>query len=55
MTTNAVLFMAGSFIFVLGLTSWSFARILRHQRHHDPDGIGPAQPPEPPLTEQPRR
>lgn len=54
MTTAAMFFMAGSWIFVLGLTFWSFARILKHQRHMDPDGIGPAQPPEPPLTEQGR-
>ena len=51
MTTAAMIFMAGSWIFVLGLTFWSFARILRHQKHHDPDGIGPAQPPVGGMTE----
>jgi hypothetical protein len=52
MTTAAMLFMAGSWIFVLGLMLWSFNKILRHQAHHDPDSIGPAQPPEPPMTER---
>ncbi len=54
MTTYAVLFMAISWLFVLGLVSWSFRRILGHKRHHDSDGIGPAQPPVPPLTEEGR-
>ena len=52
MTTAAVIFMALSWIFVLGLMSWSFRRILTHQKHFDPDGIGPAQPPVPGLTER---
>jgi len=52
MTTGAVLFMAGSWAFALGLTTWSFAKILRHQAHHDPDGIGPAEPPVPPLADR---
>ena len=55
MTTGAVLFMLASWIFVLGLTGWSYARVLGHRRHFDPDGIGPAQPPEPPLTERASR
>ena len=29
MTTNAVIFMAASWTFVLGLTVWAFSRILR--------------------------
>ncbi len=29
MTTAAVIFMAGSWTFVLGLTLWSFAKILK--------------------------
>ena len=29
MTTAAVIFMAASWTFVLGLTLWSFARILK--------------------------
>ena len=45
MTTQAIIFMAASWIFVLGLTFWSFARLLRDQKHFDPDGIGPASPP----------
>lgn len=53
MTVGAFVFMAASWIFVLGLTFWSFARILRTQRHFDPDGIGPASPPEPAQTERP--
>ena len=52
MTSSAIFFMAASWIFVLGLTGWSFKRIMGHQAHHDPDGIGPAQPPEPGLTER---
>ncbi len=51
MTSAALLFLIASWAFVLGLMFWCFARILRLQRHHDPDGIGPAQPPVPPLTE----
>lgn len=31
MTTGAFLFMAGSWAFVLGLTAWSFWRILQVQ------------------------
>ncbi len=49
MSPGAMLFMALSWSFVLGLTFWAFGRILRHQKHLDPDGIGPASPPEPPL------
>lgn len=45
MTTGAILFMAVSWTFVLGLTFWSFSRLLRDQKHFDPDGIGPASPP----------
>lgn len=52
MTTAAVFFLAASWIFVLSLMGWAFRRILGHQKHHDPDGIGPAQPPVPPLTER---
>lgn len=29
MTTSAMIFMAGSWAFVLGLTLWSFSRILK--------------------------
>ena len=52
MTTAAIFFLAFSWIFVLGLTFWSFKKIMGHQAHFDPDGIGPAQPPVPGLTEQ---
>lgn len=45
MSTGAMLFMAGSWAFVLGLTAWSFYRLLTNKRHHDPDGIGPGAPP----------
>ncbi|HEX8391330.1 MAG TPA: hypothetical protein VF665_03145 [Longimicrobium sp.] len=45
MSPGALLFMALAWIFVLGLTFWSFARILRAQAHFAPDGIGPAAPP----------
>lgn len=49
MTTGAIIFMALSWVFVLGLLAWSYNRILRHPKHLDPDGIGPARPAEPPL------
>lgn len=29
MTTAAMVFMAGSWLFVLGLTAWAFSRILK--------------------------
>lgn len=45
MTTNAIIFMAMSWIAVIGLVSWSYKRLLSNPRHHDPDGIGPASPP----------
>jgi hypothetical protein len=47
MTTQAIIFMVLSWTFVLGLTLWSFAKIMKKQAHHDPDGIGPASPPVP--------
>lgn len=49
MSTGAVVFLVLSWSFVLGLTGWAFRRILKHPGHLDPDGIGPAAPPEPPL------
>jgi len=55
MTTGALIFMLLSWAFVLGLMWWSFAKILRHQGHHDPDGLGPARPPEPPLKGAPKK
>ena len=45
MTLPAILFMAASWIFVLGLAAWSFSRLLGNRKHFDPDGIGPAVPP----------
>lgn len=45
MTTGAMLFMAGSWGFVLGLMFWSFAKILRHRDHTDADGTIPGEPP----------
>ena len=47
MSTGAIVFLALSWLFVLGLTGWAFMRILRSQRHFDPDGIGPDAPPQP--------
>jgi hypothetical protein len=59
MSTGALIFMLASWAFVLGLTFWSFAKILQKQRHFDPDGLGPAAPPEPgavdPTSGPPRR
>ncbi len=52
MSAGALLFMLVSWSFVLGLTVWSFARILTLKKHFDPDGIGPAQPPEPGAAER---
>lgn len=52
MSTGAILFMAGSWIFVLGLTFWSFYKLMTLQKHHDPDGIGPAVPPVKARTEK---
>ena len=51
MTAGALVFMTVSWTFVLGLMIWSFSKILRNQRHFDPDGIGPASPPEPPRVD----
>jgi hypothetical protein len=57
MTTGALVFLILSWTFVLGLTFWSFSRILSGKRHFDPDGIGPASPPVPGAAEDrtPRR
>lgn len=46
--------MAVSWTVVLSLVGWSYYRILTHREHHDPDGIGPAQPEVPGRTETPR-
>jgi len=54
MTTGAIVFMAMSWGVALGLMAWSYSRILRGKKHHDPDGIGPAQPPVPGTTESDR-
>ena len=54
MSTGAWIFLVVSWSFVLGLMFWSFARILKTQRHFDPDGIGPAVPPEPAATDRGR-
>jgi hypothetical protein len=53
MSTGALIFMALSWAFVLGLMGWSFGKILRNQKHFDPDGIGPGSPPVPPAAPQP--
>ena len=50
MTAGAIVFMLLSWAAVLGLVGWAFYRILTHKRHFDPDGTGPASPPEPALT-----
>lgn len=49
-----VIFWLGSWAFVLGLTAWSFKRLLSDQgeKHFDPDGIGPAKPPVPGRAER---
>jgi hypothetical protein len=54
MSTGAIIFMALSWGFVLGITFWSFARILRQKAHHDPDSLGPAAPPVPGRAERPQ-
>jgi hypothetical protein len=53
MSTGALIFMLLSWAFVLGLMSWSFGKILRTQKHFDPDGIGPGSPPVPPAAPPP--
>jgi hypothetical protein len=57
MSTGAAVFMAVAWTFVLGLTFWAFRKILRTEKHFDPDGIGPASPPVPGAAEDraPRR
>lgn len=64
MSTGALIFMICAWTFVLGLMSWSFAKILRGKDHFDPDGIGPASPPVagladpksgPPRTRSPKK
>ncbi|CAN5842932.1 hypothetical protein BH20GEM3_BH20GEM3_00100 [soil metagenome] len=50
MSTGALIFMALSWTFVLGLTGWAYSQILRGKQHFDPDGIGPASPPVPPRV-----
>jgi hypothetical protein len=45
MTTGALIFMLASWTCVLGLTFWSFAKIMKKSAHHDPDSIGPMAPP----------
>jgi hypothetical protein len=54
MSTGAIIFMVLSWGFVLGLTFWSFSRILRRKAHHDPDSLGPAAPPIPGRAERPK-
>jgi hypothetical protein len=44
MSPVAIVFWLASWSCVLGLTTFCFARVLRHRRHHDPDGTGPAAP-----------
>jgi hypothetical protein len=52
MSGGAIAFMATSWTFVLGLTAWSFWKLLVDQKHFDPDGIGPLEPPEPPHAKK---
>ncbi|MHB1070587.1 MAG: hypothetical protein ACYC1W_12090 [Gemmatimonadaceae bacterium] len=54
MSTSAIVFMAGSWTFVLGLTFWAFYKLLQDKKHFDPDGIGPAAPEVPAETERPK-
>lgn len=54
MSTGAIIFMALSWAFVLGLMAWAFHRLLNLKAHHDPDGIGPASPPVPPAAGHPK-
>lgn len=35
------------------LTIWTFARIIGGKKHFDPDGVGPARPPEPGKADRP--
>lgn len=47
MSTGAIIFMAISWTFVLGLLAWSYYRIMTAKDHFDPDGTGPDKPPVP--------
>lgn len=47
MSRGAIVMMLFSWAFILGLMFWSFGRVLRKKKHHDPDSIGPLGPPEP--------
>ena len=42
MTTSAIIFMLGSWGFVLGLTTWCVARIMTLRRRAESDGVDPA-------------
>jgi hypothetical protein len=52
MSGGAIAFMALSWTFVLGLTGYCFYLLLTEQKHFDPDGTGPASPPEPPHAKK---
>lgn len=52
MTMGAIIFMALSWGFVLGVAGWSFSRMFRQKAHHDPDSLGPAAPPVPGKAER---
>jgi hypothetical protein len=52
---GALAFMLVSMGAVTLLTGWCFLKILRGQRHFDPDGTGPAHSPEPGELEKPPR
>jgi len=47
MSAGAIVFMVMSWAFVLGLATWAYSRVLRAQKHLDPDGTGPESPREP--------
>lgn len=51
MSPGAIVFLLASWTLVLGLTFWSFWKIMKTQKHFDPDGIGPADPPVPAQAE----
>ena len=51
MTTGAIIFMVLSWTVPISLMVWSYSRVLKKKKHHDPDSIGPLGPSEPGTEE----
>ena len=46
MSGGAIVFMVLSWTLVLGLLLFSYNRVLKKKKHHDPDSLGPRGPAE---------